>query len=137
MDQKKDECLIGNEKIEEYIFKLKQEPSDEMLAMLLTAIRRRMQEQGQFVVAVDMTPAGLQLQTKEIKEKGKWFIAFTSFEEQMAGNEKVMSTFMADIGQLFDLALQDDSIQGVALNPWTESVLLDCNLLRVIKGILK
>lgn len=137
MDQKKDECLIGNEKIEEYIFKLKQEPSDEMLAMLLTAIRRRMQEQGQFVVAVDMTPAGLQLQTKEIKEKGKWFIAFTSFEEQMAGNEKVMSTFMADMGQLFDLALQDDSIQGVALNPWTESVLLDCNLLRVIKGILK
>lgn len=134
MNQKKDECLIGNEKIEEYIVKLKQEPSDEMLAMLLTAIRRRMQEQGQFVVAVDMTPAGLQLQTKEIKEKGKWFIAFTSFEEQMAGNEKVMSTFMADIGQLFDMALQNESIQGVVLNPWNHSLLLDCELLRVIKG---
>lgn len=134
MNQKKDECLIGNEKIEEYIVKLKQEPSDEMLAMLLTAIRRRMQEQGQFVVAVDMTPAGLQLQTKEIKEKGKWFIAFTTFEEQMAGNEKVMSTFMADIGQLFDMALQNESIQGVVLNPWNHSLLLDCELLRVIKG---
>lgn len=134
MNQKKDEGLIGNEKIEESIERLSEAPSDEMLALVLTVLRRRMQEKGQFVVAVDATPAGLSLQVKEIKGKGKWFVAFTSFEEQMAGKEKVMSTFMADIGQLLDMVLGDETIAGIALNPWHHPLLLDRALIQVIKG---
>ena len=44
----KDEGLKGNEKIEEAISALQQEPSQELLAHALTMIRRRMKEEGQF-----------------------------------------------------------------------------------------
>lgn len=49
MDKKneyQDEGLRGNEKIEEAIFLLQKEPSQEQLAHTLTVIRRRMQEGG-------------------------------------------------------------------------------------------
>ena len=48
-----DAGLCGNEKIEEAIAALQQEPTQEMLAHTLTVIRRRMQENGQFIVAVE------------------------------------------------------------------------------------
>ena len=44
-----DAGLCGNEKIEEAIAALQQEPTQEMLAHTLTVIRRRMQENGQFI----------------------------------------------------------------------------------------
>ena len=54
MDNNKiDEGLQGNEKIETAIAALQQEASEEMLAHTLTVIRRRMKEGGQFIVAVD------------------------------------------------------------------------------------
>ena len=52
----KDNELQGNEKIEEAIAALQQEPTQEMLAHTLTVIRRRMQEKGQFVIAVEPPP---------------------------------------------------------------------------------
>ena len=51
---KKDEGLIGKEKIEEAIAALQQEPSEELLAHALTVLRRRMRERGQVILAVDM-----------------------------------------------------------------------------------
>ena len=52
MDNNKiDEGLQGNEKIETAIAALQQEASEEMLAHTLTVIRRRMKEGGQFIVA--------------------------------------------------------------------------------------
>ena len=42
-----DKGLSGNEKIEEAIAALQEEPSQELLAHTLTVIRRRMQEDGQ------------------------------------------------------------------------------------------
>ena len=53
MDEKKDKGLQGNEKIEEAILALQQEPTEELLAHALTVVRRRMREQGQFIVAVE------------------------------------------------------------------------------------
>ena len=55
----KDNELQGNEKIEEAIAALQQEPTQEMLAHTLTVIRRRMQEKGQFVIAVEPPPASV------------------------------------------------------------------------------
>ena len=53
MDNNKiDEGLQGNEKIETAIAALQQEASEEMLAHTLTVIRRRMKEGGQFFIAV-------------------------------------------------------------------------------------
>ena len=53
MDEKKDKGLQGNEKIEEAILTLQQEPTEELLAHALTVVRRRLREQGQFIVAVE------------------------------------------------------------------------------------
>ena len=54
MDNNKiDEGLQGNEKIETAIAALQQEASEEMLAHTLTVIRRRMKEGGQFIIAVE------------------------------------------------------------------------------------
>lgn len=56
MAQKKDEGLNGNEKIEQAVCQLQQEPTQEQLAHTLTVIRRRMRENGQVVVAVEPNP---------------------------------------------------------------------------------
>ena len=51
-----DKTLQGNDKIESAIAALQQEPSQEMLAHVLTVIRRRMNEHGELIIAVDPLP---------------------------------------------------------------------------------
>ena len=51
----RDEGLRGNEKIEEAIGGLQQEPTQEMLVHALTVVRRRMKENGQLIVAVELS----------------------------------------------------------------------------------
>lgn len=131
----KDKGLIGNEKIEQYIAILKEHKEDEVLAAILSAIRRRMKEGGQFVVAVEMAVSGgMNLETRQVGGKGNWFVAYTSFEEQMIGGKGVMSTFMADISQLFDMVMQDESVDGVLLNPYNLSILLNRQIIQIIRG---
>ena len=128
-----DEGLKGNEKIESYIAMLQKEPSQELLAVTLTSIRRRMQEGGQFIVPVDYRADGsLQVQIMETNGK-KWLPAFSGFKEQMKGNTQVMSTFLASIDQLLGLALTGD-VEGLLLNPWNLTMKLDKNLIRIILG---
>ena len=52
-NKKTDEGLQGNEKIESAVAALQKEPSEEMLAHTLTVIRRRMNEKGQLILAVE------------------------------------------------------------------------------------
>lgn len=49
METPKDEGLQGNETIEEAILGLQKEPTPELLAHVLTVIRRRMREGGQVI----------------------------------------------------------------------------------------
>ena len=133
----KDNELQGNEKIEEAIAALQQEPTQEMLAHTLTVIRRRMQEKGQFVIAVEPPTGNNQLKLQAITtDDGKvWWMAFTSFEEELKGSNSVMSTFMTDIKQLFTSALQADTISGIILNPWNRTIMLDKNLIQITPGL--
>ena len=137
MDEKKDKGLQGNEKIEEAIAALQQEPTQEMLAHTLTVIRRRMQEKGQFVIAVEPPTGDNQLKLQAITtDDGKvWWMAFTSFDEELKGSNSVMSTFMTDIKQLFTSALQADAISGIILNPWNRTIMLDKNLIQITLGL--
>ncbi len=133
----KDNELQGNEKIEEAIAALQQEPTQEMLAHTLTVIRRRMQEKGQFVIAVE-PPTGdnqLKLQAITTDDRKVWWMAFTSFEEELKGSNSVMSTFMTDIKQLFTSALQADAISGIIVNPWNRTIMLDKNLIQITLGL--
>ena len=129
-----DEGLRGNEKIEEAIAALQQELSADILAHTLTVVRRRMREQGQFILALETPGADEQLKVRAVKtEDGKlWWAAFTSFEEEMRGAEQVQSTFMADIGKLLETALTVPEIEGIILNPWHRTLMLDKTLIQII-----
>ena len=116
--EEQDEGLKDNEKIEEAIAALQQEASPEMLAHALTVIRNRVRENGQVIVAVEPPAGDGQVRLQAVKAgEGTWFAAFTGFEEELKGGDRVKSTFLADMEQLFTMALQAEGIQGVILNP--------------------
>lgn len=129
-----DETLQGNEKIEEAVAALQQEPTQEQLAHTLTVLRRRIREGGQLIVAVEPAAAGapLNLKTVQTPDGTSWWYAFTSFEEEMQGAEAVQSTFLADIGQLFSTALTVPEISGIIVNPWRRTLMLDKTLIQII-----
>ena len=130
------ESLQGNEKIEQAIAGLQQEATQEMLAHTLTVIRRRMRENGQLILSVEPPTGDNQLRIGTVKTgDGKvWWAAFTSFEEELKGGGSIQSTFLTDIDQLFHSALQINEIEGIILNPWNRTIMLDKNLINIILG---
>lgn len=133
-----DEGLQKNHEIETAITRLQAQPSQQMLAHVLTVIRRQMQTNAQLIVAVEPPAADQQLRLQAIKtDDGKqWWAAFTSFEEELKGGGSVMSTFLANSKQLFTSALSVEEIEGVILNPWNCTLMLDKTLLRIILGLM-
>ena len=132
----KDEKLQGNEKIEMAIEGLRKEPTQEMLAHALTVIRRRMKEDAELIVAVDPALEGSQLNVHvlRLEDGSSWWMAFTSFEEEIKGANKVMSTFMGNMRQMFDAVLKTDGVDGIIVNPWNRTLMLDKTLIRIILG---
>ena len=99
-------------------------------------LRRAMQAGGQWIAAVETTPgasAALRPKIVQTADGGRWWYAFTSFDEQMKSPDAVKSTFWADINSLFDAALAAEEIQGIILNPWHCTLQLDKTLIRIIK----
>lgn len=134
-----DEGLKDNEQMEQAILTLQQNPTQEMLAHVLTIVRRRMRAHGQLIVAVE-PPAGnsqMRLQAIQTDDGKKWWAAFTSFDEELKGGGSVMSTFLTDMEKLFVSALSVDEIEGVIINPWNRTLMLDKNLIRIIRGYNK
>ena len=136
MDKKSDEGLYGNEKIEEAIAALQQEPTQELLAHALTVVRRRMRENGQMIIAVEpgMSGGQMKLQAVQTADGNSWWAVFTSFEEELKGSGSVMSTFMTDIQKVLQAALSEGQISGVIINPWNRTLMLDKTLIRIILG---
>ena len=137
MDNNKiDEGLQGNEKIETAIAALQQEPSEEMLAHTLTVIRRRMKEGGQFIIAVEPPKGDDQMQVQAIQtpDGNRWWAAFTSFEEELKGSGSVVSTFLTGMEQAFRTVLMAEEVNGIIVNPWNRTIMLDKNLIRIILG---
>ena len=132
----RDEGLQGNEKIEQAIAGLQKEATPEMLAHTLTVIRRRMREKGQLIIAVDPPKGDGQIQLQAVKtDDGKqWWAAFTGFEEELKGGDSVKSTFLTDIEQLFMSALDVEEIEGVIINPWNRTIMLNKRLISIILG---
>ena len=131
-----DKGLQENEKIEQAIAALQQEATQELLAHALTVIRRRMNENGQFILAVEPPTGDNQLRIGTVKtgDNKVWWAAFTSSEEELKGGGSVQSTFLTDIGQLFNSALQVNEIEGIILNPWNRTIMLDKNLINIVLG---
>ena len=121
-----DKGLQGNEKIEQAIEALQQEATQEL----------RMKEDGQFILAVEPPTGDNQLRIGTVKtgDNKVWWAAFTSFEEELKGGGSVQSTFLTDISQFFNSALQVNEIEGIILNPWNRTIMLDKNLINIILG---
>ena len=91
---------------------------------------------GQLIVAVE-PPVGdnqMRLQAIQTDDGKKWWAAFTSFGEELKGGGSVMSTFLTDIEKLFLSALSVEEIEGVIINPWNRTLMLDKNLIRIVRG---
>ncbi len=131
-----DEELKDNERMEQAILSLQQNPTQEMLAHALTVVRRRMQAHGQLIVAVEPSVGNQQMRLQAIQtdDGKKWWAAFTSFDEELKGGGSVMSTFLTDMEKLFVSALSVDEIEGVIINPWNRTLMLDKNLIWIIRG---
>ena len=135
-DTPKDEGLQGNEKIEEAILELQKEPTPELLAHVLTVIRRRMKEGGQAILSVEPPSGDDQIRIGTVKSAdGKvWWAAFTSFDEELKGSNSVKSTFLVSLEQLIHMASETKEISGVIFNPWNRTIMLDHTLLSIIIG---
>ena len=133
---KTDEGLLGNEKIEDAIAALQQQPTQELLAHALTVVRRRMRENGQVIIAVEPNGAAGQMKLQAVKtsDGNSWWAVFTSFDEELKDGGSVMSTFMTDIGKLLEAALSEEEISGVIINPWNRTLMLDKTLIRIVLG---
>ena len=139
MENKVDEGLSGNEKIEEAIAALQQEPTQELLAHVLTVIRRRVRENGQLIVAVspeaaytDASRGQLKLQAVKTQDGSSWWAVFTSFEEELKLSDSVMSTFMDEMKKILEAPLKENTVEGVILNPWNRTLMLDKTLIGII-----
>lgn len=135
MEDKKE--LAGNEKIEEAIALVQQEPSDESLAHALTVIRRQMKAGAHLIVAVDSIPGETQISLRTVTtgDGKRMFAAFTSFDEQLKGSNPVMSAFTAPIDKLFEMTLSTGMVEGLILNPWNRTLILNKALIRIINGV--
>lgn len=132
-----DKNLKENQKIEAAIEQLQKVPSQETLAHALTVFRRRMNEGGELIPAVDQDAGTGALKMRVLRtEDGKeWFLAYTGFEEQRKDSNPIMSGFTAEIRQLFVMALGEPNIEGIIINPWNRTLMLDKNLIRIIMGV--
>ena len=132
----KDDRLKENIRIELAIEQLQKVPSQEMLAHTLTVLRRRMKEGGELIPALDQNAGmnSLQMRVLRTEDGRSWFLAFTSFEEQIKDSNPVMSAFTAKIEQLFQMTLGEKNIDGLILNPWNRTIMLDKNLRRSVMG---
>ena len=45
-----------------------------------------------------------------------------------------MSTFMADLGELLKMALESEAVEGVILNPWNRTLMMDKDLIGLVVG---
>ena len=89
-------------------------------AHTLTVIRRRMKEGGQLIVAVGTAPPQQQKRQQAVMPGRKiWWSAFTSFEEELKGADQVKSTFLSEIGRMFEARLTVPEIAGLLSIPGT------------------
>ena len=131
-----DVSLIGNDKIEEAIVNIQKAPTEENLVRALSIVRHRMNDKGQLIIAVEppLPDGKLNLQVIKTEDGQMWWTAYTSFDEELKGSGSVMSTFMADIEKMFESAINAEGIEGIIINPWNRTIMLDKELIRIVLG---
>ena len=148
----KQEFEFGNEAIEEAIAGFRATKDKDRLLMLMVMLQRRMEEGGQFLVAVEVPQAAIDmidpetvkagdvLQAKEdlrfvprtlqLNAEKETFAAFTSREEAMKGEPS--SVISVSIRQFFESVLAEEKVAGGTLNPWGELFFVPKDMMQAI-----
>ena len=146
-----EDFLSGNSLVEEAIARYYERGSEENLLGVLSAILRRADEGGHFLIPV-MPPQAMydlididklrvgdtvssrermefQLHRIQTKDGKFWLAAFTSYEEYQKG--EIVSVISNFIGSTLE-GFADMAEEGVIINPWGQSFLLTKDLIRLI-----
>ena len=146
-----DPFLTGNTVIEEAIDRYYKDTSKDNLIAVLEAIRKRMHEDGHFMIPVippeqmlDMVDpetvkvgdtftvkeeSRFKLHHLQTKDGGNWLVAFTGREEYEKGESASIISFFIDE---FLKSCRDMAEEGVILNPWGNAFMLTKDLIRLI-----
>ena len=89
---------------------------------------------GDSEAVADAAAGQMKLQAVKTSDGNSWWAVFTSFDEELKGGGSVMSTFMTDIGKVLEAALSEEEINGVIINPWNRTLMLDKTLIRIVLG---
>ena len=126
-----DPFLDGNEIIEEAIARFQADSTKENLTIVLEAIRRRMYENGHFMIPVIMSEDGREFtfRTLETTDGKQWLVVFTSPQEYEKGeSSQILSNFI-------DTTLKaciDTVGTGFIINPWSQSFILTAELIQLM-----
>lgn len=148
-----DEFLDGNELVEAAISEFKQHCTEEGLRFILYTLEMRMQQNGHFIlptqaqfdftklfdlskinagdVITNPEESHFTFCTVQDEDRNLWMVAFTSKEEYEKG-ESVSAVFSQFIDWIFDATLQNDSVAGIVINPWGESIRLPKDILTAL-----
>ena len=124
--------LEGNERIEEAIADYYEDPNRDSLIGVLESIRVRMNEDGHFVIPVDIggeDAPEFVIKSLDDKDGNPWFVAFTSMEELEKGAPtESMSNF---IDMILKPCLEVE-VNGFVINPFGQSFMLSRELIEMI-----
>ena len=126
-----DPFLVGNEIIEEAVNTFLAEATKENLTAVLESIRKRMHEDGHFMIPVIPSEDGREftIRTVQTKDGKEWMVAFTSPAERQKGQPSQM------ISNFIDTMLKaciDMETPGLIINPWGQSFMLTNDMIGMI-----
>ena len=120
----------GNEIIEAAIDRAKRERTEKSLLGVLEALRRRMREDGHFMIPVIAEGEGrFAFRTLTGKDGKTWLAAFTSRQEYAKGEPSgILSNF---IDTTLAACLDSDEA-GFVINPWSSAFLLPKEIIAIL-----
>ncbi|MEE3461494.1 MAG: SseB family protein [Lachnospiraceae bacterium] len=133
---KVDRALSSDEhmkKLELFLDILQKEPSPEALAAALSAVRRAAKAGSELIVGTGIKGAGqITMKTITGNDGNEYFIAFTSFEEELKGSDPVMSAFTSPLEKILKMALDEPAVSGLIIDPWNLTLTLDKKYIALI-----
>ncbi len=131
--------LKGNERLEDAIHILTENPDNEHMIAVLDIIQERMEEGGHFLIPVERvveeavdendTPT-YKLRTLTMEDGDEVLVAFT--REDQSRHSMTTQIISNYIQPFLEMASQTDKASGLVINPWGESVYIPRELLQML-----
>ncbi len=131
--------LEGNQRLEEAIHALTENPDNEHMIAVLDVIQDRMEEGGHFLIPVERveeeavdendTPT-YKLRTLTMEDGDEVLVAFTqNNQSRHSMSTQIISNY---IQPFLEMAAQTEKTSGLVINPWGESVYIPRELLQML-----